>query len=173
MQSNKSFKVEGTVPTAPSSPFTNNNSILIQSRPDIEITPLSALRWQSWTYYTNNSKSMPPFYPSWNISHAFINGNKTKPKRKQTNSSSEVNTIVQGEDKSDLTELLKLPPEAPILIREREFNQVSQLISSRRSFSKAARRSLGSVLNPGGVLTIRPITALNLPESNSMFVKLR
>ena len=174
VQSNKSFKVEGTVPTAPSFPFTNNNSLLsIQSRPDIEITPLSALRWQSWQDYTNNSRSKPPFYPSWNISHAFINGTKTKPKRKQTNSSSEMNAIVQEENKSNLTELLKLPPEAPILIREREVNQVSQLISSRRSFSKAARRSLGSVLNPGGVLTIRPITALNLPEANSMFVKLR
>jgi len=48
------------------------------------------------------------------------------------------------------------------------------LLHSRSSFSKACSRSLGTVVNPGGVLTIRPITALNLPESyTGMFVKVR
>eukprot|EP00957_Ditylum_brightwellii_P072648 5520384-Ditylum_brightwellii.AAC.1 len=50
----------------------------------------------------------------------------------------------------------------------------SELVESRLRFEKAAKLSLKSVLNPGGQLWIRPITALNLPDTyHGMFVKLR
>lgn len=69
---------------------------------------------------------------------------------------------------------LRLPSEAPSAISKKGNVHIRELMHSRTSFSKAARRSLKSVLNPGGVLTIRPITALNLPETyTGMFVKLR
>ncbi|KAL7543443.1 hypothetical protein ACHAXR_012723, partial [Thalassiosira sp. AJA248-18] len=138
---------------------------------------LLCLRWQSWEHYTNNMLPLatPPFYPSWNISRAFVNGNVTKPERSRV-SPPAAHEEVQADEPGVLlmTEFLKLPIAAPHLIAERENNHVRELMHSRASFSKAARRSLGSILNPGGVLTIRPITALNLPETfTGMFVKLR
>jgi hypothetical protein len=43
---------------------------------------------------------------------------------------------------------------------------------SRTQFDRSCRRILGCVLNPGGWLTIRPIVAMNLPDSyNGMYVK--
>ena len=45
---------------------------------------------------------------------------------------------------------------------------------SRNSFEQAANRSFSSILNAGGYLTIRPITAMNLPDSyTGMYVKVR
>jgi hypothetical protein len=46
--------------------------------------------------------------------------------------------------------------------------------SSRKSFEKHARCALAAVTNPGGWLTVRPLTALNLEDTYSaMYVKVR
>ncbi len=89
-----------------------------------------------------------PSYPSWNISRAFINRKKTV-NRERSNNTSPVHLKEKGGD-AMLAEVLKLPPSAPRLIVEREKIYALALISSRESFSKAARRSLNSIFNPGG-----------------------
>jgi hypothetical protein len=69
---------------------------------------------------------------------------------------------------------LAVPDDSPISTIERSENRVEAMHMSRLRFERACKRILGSVLNPGGWLTIRPITVLNLPDTyNGMFVKLR
>lgn len=52
--------------------------------------------------------------------------------------------------------------------------QATAFRKSRNSFEQAAKRSFSAVLNEGGFLTIRPIRALNLPDTyTGMFVKVR
>ena len=71
-------------------------------------------------------------------------------------------------------ERLGLPPTAPASMAQRALQHVEYVVQSRNQFERACRRALRSVLNPGGWLTIRPITALNLPDSyTGMHVKLR
>jgi C2 domain/SHR-binding domain of vacuolar-sorting associated protein 13/PDZ domain len=69
---------------------------------------------------------------------------------------------------------LQVPDVAPIATRKRAAVRVESLHLSRTRFERAARRNLGAVLNPGGWLTVRPITALNLPDGyNGLVVRLR
>lgn len=69
---------------------------------------------------------------------------------------------------------MRLPLNAPHTFREFAEQQASLYLRARKSFESYARRSLASILHRGGWLTIRPIRALNLPDSYStMFVKLR
>lgn len=71
-------------------------------------------------------------------------------------------------------EKLELPIGAPASMARRALEQVEWIVHSRNQFERACRRALRSVLNPGGWLTIRPITALNLPDTyTGMHVKLR
>lgn len=71
-------------------------------------------------------------------------------------------------------EKLELPPLAPLSMAQRSLQHVEYLVQARNQFERASRRTLRSVLNPGGWLTIRPITALNLPDTyTGMHVKLR
>ena len=67
------------------------------------------------------------------------------------------------------------PPEiAPVTTLERAKVQIESVVLSRNQFERACKRTLSSVLNPGGWLTIRPITALNLPDTyTGMHIKLR
>jgi C2 domain/SHR-binding domain of vacuolar-sorting associated protein 13 len=55
-------------------------------------------------------------------------------------------------------ERLQLPSLAPVSMRQRALQHVEYLVQSRNQFERACRRALRSVLNPGGWLTIRPIT---------------
>lgn len=130
----------------------NNHNTMSQNHPrsQLEHAHLLSVRWKCWQHYINNSLELVPthpFYQSWNISHVFINGNAVKPQR-PTSSLPTAHTNLGGDH--DMVELLKLPPAAPQFILERENNHVCELMQSRSSFSKAAGRSLGSVLNPGG-----------------------
>jgi hypothetical protein len=69
---------------------------------------------------------------------------------------------------------LSLPNQAPQLIQAMQHTYIEKFILSRNSFEREATRALRSVVNPGGWLTVRPITALNLPETYAgMFVKVR
>ena len=68
----------------------------------------------------------------------------------------------------------RLPKSFPPAMRARSMRFADLLQNSRRQFERACKRSLRAVLNPGGWLTIRPMTALYLPDScTGMFVKLR
>ena len=67
-----------------------------------------------------------------------------------------------------------LPSSAPSTVLTKANNLAQSLAESRSIFARACSTSLKQVLNPGGWLTIRPITALNLPDTYaSMSVKLR
>uniref|UniRef100_A0A7S2Y632 C2 domain-containing protein n=1 Tax=Entomoneis paludosa TaxID=265537 RepID=A0A7S2Y632_9STRA len=69
---------------------------------------------------------------------------------------------------------LKVPSGAPSLIKDAAENHAALFAVSRASVERFARSSLRAALNPGGWLTIRPIQALNLPDTcNGMFVKVR
>jgi len=80
--------------------------------------------------------------------------------------------IVESHEFSSLQ--LNLPQCLPAAMRERAMRRAYELANSRRRFERASKRSLRAVLNPGGWLTIRPMTALYLPDScTGMFVKMR
>ncbi|CAJ1965882.1 unnamed protein product [Cylindrotheca closterium] len=73
-----------------------------------------------------------------------------------------------------IMEKLAVPEDAPLATAERARGRADTMYMSRLKFERACKRILGSVLNPGGWLTIRPITVLNLPDTfTGMFVKLR
>jgi hypothetical protein len=73
-----------------------------------------------------------------------------------------------------IAEKLTPPTIAPVVTLERARVQIDRVFLSRNQFERACKRTLSSVLNPGGWLTIRPITALNLPDTyTGMHVKLR
>ena len=76
--------------------------------------------------------------------------------------------------KSAIVETLAVPEMSPITTIARAQSRVETMHLSRSRFERACKRTLGAVLNPGGWLTIRPITVLNLPDTyTGMFVKLR
>jgi hypothetical protein len=73
-----------------------------------------------------------------------------------------------------IAEQLRLPQFVPSATLVRAKTLADSLANSRRQFERACKRSLASLLNPGGWLTIRPMTALHLPDTwAGMFVRLR
>jgi hypothetical protein len=73
-----------------------------------------------------------------------------------------------------VNEKLRVPQEAPESMSIEAKKYAATFLNSRNIFERASRRTLQAVLNPGGWLTIRPITVLNLPDTyTGMFVKLR
>lgn len=73
-----------------------------------------------------------------------------------------------------IMEKLGVPDDSPMSTIDRAHGRADTMYMSRLKFERACKRILGSVLNPGGWLTIRPITVLNLPDAyTGMFVKLR
>jgi C2 domain/SHR-binding domain of vacuolar-sorting associated protein 13 len=72
-----------------------------------------------------------------------------------------------------LSEKLDVPASAPNQTIERSKYRIETMHLFRTQFDRACRRILGSTLNPGGWLTVRPMAALNLPDTYSgMFVKM-
>ena len=68
---------------------------------------------------------------------------------------------------------LQLPSFAPPAMQHRAHDRAEGIYLARNQFERACKRSLRAVLNPGGWLTVRPITALNLSDSfTGMLVKL-
>lgn len=102
-------------------------------------TRLSNVRWYSWQHRTNNGVEFSPFSSRKN-SRRVVNDSVTSP------------TALAKEQghRDEIDELLMLPPATPPLIMRREKNDMCELLRSRDLFSKAARRSLGSIFNPGG-----------------------
>ena len=79
-----------------------------------------------------------------------------------------------SESKIVISEKLAVPDIAPKLSIERSLSCVEFMVLCRDKFERTCKRSLKTALNPGGWLTIRPITALNLPDTyTGMHVKLR
>jgi hypothetical protein len=139
----------GGAGTMPSILLATYNVVSSKNIPHSQIANVRiiSLRWQRWQHYSDETSAAfaYPLYPSWNIARVLINKNMMKPKR------SKINTDLQEQgDSTNTIELLKLPPSTPHLIVEREKNYVCELIRSRTLFSKAARRSLNSIFNPGG-----------------------
>ena len=66
-----------------------------------------------------------------------------------------------------------LPHYFPPAIRKSAAASVNRVAVSRTSFKLVARSSVRSVTNPGGYLTIRPLTALNVSDNSKVYVKLR
>lgn len=82
--------------------------------------------------------------------------------------------LVQDSCKSFVLRKLVLPHFAPNKMKQHALARAEGVYLFRNQFERACKRSLQAVLNPGGWLTIRPITALNLTESfTGMHVKLR
>ena len=76
--------------------------------------------------------------------------------------------------RSFLVGKLRLPHFAPEAMGRRAVSRAEDIYVARNNFERACKRSLRAVLNPGGWLTIRPITALNLTDSfTGMHIKLR
>jgi hypothetical protein len=74
--------------------------------------------------------------------------------------------------KSIISQNLSVPGVAPRVTIERSKHRIEAMHKSRNQFDRSCRRILGCVLNPGGWLTIRPIVAMNLPDSyTGMYVK--
>ena len=105
------------------------------------------LRWHNWEHHGNRVES-PPFYKSWNLSRAFVNSSRMK--SQGVKNRTPFVPLDDGTDAAAVAEFLKVPPAAPHLVAKRAYDHGRDLLRSRASFSKAARRSLGSVLNPGG-----------------------
>lgn len=140
---------------------------------------------------------------NWNLAQAYLNDNGIKKKflTSSKNDSSEpeitVKTSIATNSLSVLSpEVIKferesygfsftaqlravlsafdIPQCTPTFLRDNLTSWGKGVCKSRRSFSKAAKRSFSSVKNEGGRLTIRPITALNLTDSSQgMYVKLQ
>jgi hypothetical protein len=73
-----------------------------------------------------------------------------------------------------IAEQLRLPQFLPSAVLVRAKTLADSLANSRRQFEKACKRSLSALLNTGGWLTIRPMTALHLPDTWArMSVRLR
>ena len=79
-----------------------------------------------------------------------------------------------AESKAAIEKRLAVPINAPTYTIKRSKERIESMTISRTKFERMCLRNLGAALNPGGWLTIRPITVLNLPDTyNGMFVKLK
>jgi hypothetical protein len=69
---------------------------------------------------------------------------------------------------------LASPFTAPSALKSMAYSYIDKWFQSRVSFERSARISMETVLHPGGWLSIRPITALNLPDMfTGMAVKVK
>jgi hypothetical protein len=82
--------------------------------------------------------------------------------------------VFRSDSERLVNEKLRVPEAAPESMSIEAKKYAATFLKSRNIFERASRRTLQAVLNPGGWLTIRPITVLNLPNTyTGMFVKLR
>jgi hypothetical protein len=121
-------------------------------RPNKDISYVTSLRDRCWGQRSNPLAILPhnssPFL-SWNTSRAYMHAKKS-PDPKTIPATQHNGGMDSSTDDLDLALIFKPPPSAPTLIVEKERNYVCHLMTSRHLFSKKARRSLNSVINPGG-----------------------
>ena len=69
---------------------------------------------------------------------------------------------------------LSLPSGSPSYFTKSALEVAQNFVNARKSASRVVTMTLKTVLNPGGWLTVRPITALNLPEGFAkLFVEVK
>lgn len=130
----------------------------------------------------HNNQSYPARLDSWIVAYDVLNDPDIKwlfvPRSETT---SKIDTLHKKKINT-LNKLyypqMALSTRAPLPFREINMEFQRQLLNSRASFEKAAQRSIMAVINPGGWLVLRPITALCLPENREnkytgMFVRVR
>ena len=117
---------------------------------------------------------------SWTLAEAYLNDpeiraeltGEVKPKQSPLPKRSSKDLLASHPEGTE--RLFLLPSSAPSSVLTKANNLAQSLAESRSIFARACNTSLKQVLNPGGWLTIRPITALNLPDTYAaMSVKLR
>ena len=85
---------------------------------------------------------------------------------------SSVATTSANDSKTIITQKLGVPDDSPGVTIQRSKSRIEAMYLSRTQFDRTCRRILGCVLNPGGWLSIRPIVAMNLPDSYiGMYIK--
>lgn len=83
-------------------------------------------------------------------------------------------SVLENASRKFYMEKLGLSSAASKIMRKRLEERGETLFKARNDFERACKRSQKSVLNPGGTLAVRPITAMNLPDSYvGMTVKLQ
>lgn len=101
-------------------------------------------------------------------------GNEIKIRLRRAKPSLSVNALARSQCENITADKLSAPPSAPTLMRSSADAYIGEFLRSRESFERAARIAMKTVLHQGGWLTIRPMTALNLPASyTGMTVKLK
>lgn len=124
---------------------------------------LTDLGYRCWNHQFNfppMTSSQPPQFLSWNASRAFIRAANASNSAQYLRTPLRVQHETCEDNFHDIVNVLKLPVSAPSLVSERETNHLSALIASRALFSKKARRSLNSVVNPGGG-TLQPLATVS------------
>ena len=119
---------------------------------------------------------------TWTLAQAYLNDPELRAEvtgipqdgNEGTTPLQERHPAVSTQENNGFQRILSLPLEAPSTLHNKADQLAISLMNSRSAFARACNRSLKQVLNPGGWLTIRPITALNLPDTfAAMSVKLR
>jgi len=116
-------------------------------------------------------------FKSWVMAYEILNDAKSDLYHGDDKSCNELKHLTTDPQhrQQDLYPTMILPVQVPSIMHERNHTFLRNLRKSRELFDQAAQRSLMAVLNPGGWLKIRPITALNLPQEkyNGAYVQVR
>lgn len=160
---------------------------LENSRLEIPRLPQSLNLLRNWTFaqvYLNDSEIARKFQHASSVKDSSFGGEKD---RLETYGNSQYKPEIyiahnDNEGKNDTNfqssfaaaiDAIQIPSQAPSFMKNGVQEWAKRLSISRNSLSKAASRAQKSAINPGGRLTIRPITARNLSgNSAGMYVKL-
>lgn len=111
---------------------------------------------------------------SWHIVQALLNDADVEAKfngdtiettlRPNLFSPGQASTCEDSEVMNDVSSKLRAPDKTPSSMKSSINGYIDDWMKSRTSFERSARISMKTVLHSGGWLSIRPITALNLPD---------
>ena len=121
---------------------------------------------------------------SWNIIQALLNdaditvkfdGSNIKVSPRSSLSITDAaSTCTMSEVANGISLKLRAPDEAPLSMKIRVNEYIDDWVRSRTNFERIANISMKTILHSGGWLSIRPITALNLPDMfTGMAVKIQ
>jgi C2 domain len=124
------------------------------------------------------------FIRSWNTIQALINDSNMEVKFSSDRIETTLRPILHPRrelDQNDCSDCknaiavkLGTPISAPSSMRSSVYSYIDDWFQSRVSFDRSARIAMETVLHPGGWLSFRPITALNLPDMfTGMAVKVK
>jgi len=151
------------------------------SRALLEREPSMSMDGDSWTFTV-------PSFKFWSSAQAIFNDPDFETKisgdvvriflQQKPYHDSAIGPVLANASDPDIQEAvsqsLRLPSGMPSSTRASVDAYIEDFVRSRARFERVARVSISTALHPGGLLTIRPITALNLPDIyTGMFVKVR